>query len=279
MLFHNRAQARDAALFFCDRSANASTFTPEKPDETGAPIGLSYRIGSFMTSVERAQLFLQNKARAIALSVVPLASVVGIIAPLSASPLSFTPSTCIASPSGGGSFVPTPSCGTSQLPTGADGVAGLKLYGTASMQASFDTYLTINITTQGTASGTGGVIPVSYDFTLSNTSSSVMDWDVYFDVAGNLTDASGGASGTSTGGTITGGFSVDTTNIGSAFSYVLHVEATDEAANGGDIFTLSVPQNSIDVDPVLTPEPSSWSLIGLALAPLAWWKRRSMKQP
>ncbi len=232
-----------------------------------------------MTSVERARRFLQTKACAIALTVVPLACVSGVVAPASASTLDFTPSTCTASPSGGGSFVGTPTCTTTQLPTGADGVAGLKLYGDASMQASFNTYLTIDLSTQGTASGTGGVIPVAYDFTLTNTSSSVMDWDVYFDVAGTITDASGSASGTSTGGTITGGFSVDTTNIGPAFFYVLHVEATDEAANGGDIFTLDVPQNSIDVDPAQAPEPFSWTMVGLALAPLAWWKRRSTNQP
>ena len=227
-----------------------------------------------MTSLERAHRFLQTKARAIALTVAPLASVALTVAPARAAGLTFTPSTCVASPSGGGVFVPTPSCTTTQLATGADGVTGLKLYGTASMVASFDTYLTINITTQGTASGTGGVIPVDYDFSLSNTSSSTMDWDVYFDVDGSITDAPGSASGTSTGGTITGSFNVDTTNIGPASQYVLHVEATDEAASGGDTFTLSVPQNSIDVNPVSSPEPSSLSLLSLALIPVAWWKRQ-----
>jgi hypothetical protein len=239
-----------------------------------------------MSSVERAKRFLQNKSRTIALTVVPLASLTGIAAPAHASTLSFTPSTCSANPSGGGNLivdpnVPTPSCTTTQLPTGADGVAGLKMYGTASMQALFDTYLTINITTGGTATGTGGaVIPVSYDFTLTNTSASLMNWDVYFDVAGDLNDASGSASGMSNGGTITGSFMVDTSTIGSAYEYVLHVEATDTSALGGDIFTLSVPQNSIDVNPApasSTPEPASFSLIGLALAPLAWWKRRRTK--
>jgi PEP-CTERM motif len=233
-----------------------------------------------MTSVERAQRFLQAKARTIALTVAPLAAVAVAVPSADAAALSFSPSTCSANPSGGGSFVSTPSCNVSQLATGANGVAGVKLYGTATLMADFDTYLTINITTQGSASGTGGTIPLSYDFTLSNTSSSTMDWDVYFDVAGDLADASGSASGVSTGGTITGGFTVDASNIGNAYEYVLHVEATDENANGGDTFTLNVPQNSIDVNPVATatPEPASWSLLGLALGPLAWWKRRSAKK-
>src|SRR4029077_3243971 len=125
---------------------------------------------------------------------------------------------------------------------------------TTSMNSGF---LAMNLTTQGTASGTAGVIPISYNFTLSDTFSNSMSWDVFVDVAGNLTDASGQAKGVSTGGTITGSFSVDASSIGNAFQYVLHVEAIEGASAAEDTLTIDVPQNSIDVNPAVSavPEP------------------------
>jgi hypothetical protein len=231
-----------------------------------------------MTSVERAKRFLQTGARALALTVVPLASVAAIAPSLDASPLIFTPSTCDAIPSGSGTFVITP-CTTTQLATGADGVTGLKLYGTDSTTSTSSGFLALNFTTQGTASGSAGVVPVSYDFTLSDTFSNQMNWDVYFDVAGNLTDAHGQASGVSTGGTITGSFSVDLSSIGNAYEYVLHVEAIEGASAPDDTLTINIPQNSIDVNPATStvPEPAHLSLVGAALASLAWWRRRTGK--
>jgi hypothetical protein len=222
-----------------------------------------------MTSVERARRLLQTGARAIALTVVPLASVV-------ASPLILTPATCDAIPSGSGTFVITP-CTTTQLATGADGVTGLKLYGLDSTTSESSGFLALNFTTQGSASGTAGIVPVNYDFTLSDTFSNATNWDVYFDVAGNLTDAHGQASGVSTGGTITGSFSVDLSSIGNAFEYVLHVEAIEEASAPNDTLTINIPQNSVDVNPVSSavPEPASLGFIGSALASLVWWRRRT----
>jgi hypothetical protein len=226
-----------------------------------------------MTSVERAKRFLQSGARTLALSVVPLASVSAI-----ASPLILTPSSCNAIPSGSGIFVITP-CTTTQLATGADGVTGLKLYGTDSTTSESSGFLALNFTTQGTASGTAGIVPVSYDFTLSDTFSNSMNWDVFFDVAGNLTDAHGQASGVSTGGNITGSFFVDLSSIGNAFEYVLHVEAIEGASAANDTLTIDIPQNSVDVNPVpsAVPEPAYLSLLGAALASLAWWRRRNGK--
>jgi|SRR5580692_8526127 hypothetical protein len=231
-----------------------------------------------MTSVERAKRFLQSGARAIALTVVPLASVAVIAPSLEASPLILTPATCDAIPSGSGTFVITP-CTTTQLATGADGVTGLKLYGSDSTTSLSAGFLALNFTTQGTASGTAGIVPVAYDFTLSDTFSNAMSWDVYFDVAGNLTDASGTASGISTGGTITGSFSVDLSSIGNAYEYVLHVEAIEEASAPNDTLTIDIPQNSVDVNPVSSavPEPAYPGLIGSALAALVWWRRRTGK--
>ena len=224
------------------------------------------------TSVDRAKRFLQQKARAIALTVVPLASV----GTAQAGSLVLTPSTCNAIPSGSGIFQITP-CSVEQLPVGSDGVQGIKLYGTGSTTSTTAGFLAMNLTTQGSASGSAGVIPISYDFTLSDTFSSSMSWDVYFDVSGNLGDASGQAKGVSTGGPIMGSFTVDASSIGNAMSYVLHVEAIEGASAADDTLTIDVPPNSIDVDPVASavPEPGPFTVCGFALASLAWWKRRS----
>jgi hypothetical protein len=231
-----------------------------------------------MTSVERAKRFLQTGARTLALTVVPLAAVTAVAPSLPGSPLILTPTTCDAIPSGSGTFVITP-CTTTQLATGADGVTGLKLYGTDSTTSMFSGFLALNFTTQGSASGTAGVVPVSYDFTLSDTFSNQMSWDVYFDVDGNLASANGQASGVSTGGTITGSFSVDLSSIGNAFQYVLHVEAIEGASAPNDTLTIDIPQNSVDVNPVTSavPEPAHLSFLGAAIVSLAWWRRRTGK--
>ena len=235
-----------------------------------------------MTSVERAQRFLQNKTRAIALTVISLASVAASVGSAAASTLSLTPSSCVETSSGGGTFVVDDPAGAASFLYRGPGIRSRRCCRPQALwhgidDPSFDTYLTINITTQGDASGTAGVIPVYYDFTLSNTSSSLMSWDVYFAVS-NDCQVGEDVQGTSTGGTITGSFTVDATDFGPVAGYVLHVEATDDFANDGDIFTLDVPPNSIDAAAAPTPEPASFSLFGLALAPLVWWNRRRTQQ-
>jgi hypothetical protein len=228
-----------------------------------------------MTSVDRAKRFLQQKARTLALTVVPLAAAAAGVAPLQGGSLALTPAECDAIPSGSGVFQITP-CSSEQLPVGSNGVQGIKLFGTGSTTSSSSGFLAMNLTTQGVASGTGGVIPISYNFTLFDTFSNSMSWDVFFDVAGNLADASGQAKGVSTGGTITGSFSVDASSIGNAFQYVLHVEAIEGASAADDTLKIDVPQNSIDVNPVasVVPEPFPSAVCGMALLSLAWWKRR-----
>jgi len=227
-----------------------------------------------VTSIERAKRFLREKAGAIALTVVPLAVAAAVVPPAQAD-LVLTPSSCVGIPSGSGIFQFTP-CSVTQLALGSDGVEGIKLYGTASTTSSSSGFLAMNMTTQGTASGTGGKFPISYDFTLSDTFSNKMSWDVFFRVDGSVSSAGGSASGVSTGGEITGSFNVDASSIGNAFQYVLHVEAIEGASAPDDTLTIDVPQNSIDVNPVVsaTPEPSTVAFLGSLLASLVWWKRR-----
>jgi hypothetical protein len=72
---------------------------------------------------------------------------------------------------------------------------------------------------------------------------------------------------------------VDLSSIGNAYEYVLHVEAIEDASAPNDTLSIDIPQNSVDVNPVTSavPEPANLSLMGLLLASLACWRRRTSK--
>jgi hypothetical protein len=137
-------------------------------------------------------------------------------------------------------------------------------------------------TTQGAATGSYvGDIPVSYDFTIDDPSGYKIDWDVYFSAFGDPNSPSNSADGVSTGGETTGSF--DVLLDGSTLSqYVLHLDVMfGSGAQAGDTITVTIPDNSIDVNPVpasTVPEPGSLGLFGSALAAmglLTWFRRKT----
>jgi hypothetical protein len=231
-----------------------------------------------MTSIERARRFIENKGRALALTTVPLACLVVAPAPLKSSAV-FEQAACVTSTSGGQSFSGI-TCGTSQLPTGGFGVTGVKMFGTGTAVSS-GFFTDLLFSTQGTATGSFvGDIPVSYDFTIDDPSGDKIDWEVFFSAFGDA-NANDSVNGISTGGETTGSF--DVPFDGSTITqYVLHLNVMfDTGAKAGDTITVTIPDNSIDVNPVpasTVPEPGTLGLFGSALAGMglfAWLRRKT----
>jgi hypothetical protein len=144
-------------------------------------------------------------------------------------------------------------------------------------------YLDLLFTTQGTASGSyTGNMPIAYTFTITDSTSAQINWDVYFSAAGIPNVVSNSADGVSTGGTITGSLNVplDGSNL---YEYVLHLDVYEGDSAIGDSFTVNIPDDSIDVNPVpsfaSTPEPATLGLFGFALTTLGslTWFRREHK--
>jgi hypothetical protein len=229
----------------------------------------------FMTSLDRARRYLSNKTTAIAIVAVPLASV-AIPPSATAGSLTLSSFNCIQSTSGGGGTTVS-DCNATQLPAGTNDVLGVKMFGSGTVTDPFSGYSDLLFTTQGDASGTfAGDVPVSYDFTITNSDpDTVLSWDVYF--AAFTTSAgtqSGDANGTTTGGEITGSFNVPLN--GTFDGFVLHLDVNENAAPG-DSFTVDIPDNSIDVNnaaEVATPEPRLGLFAAALLGSFGWARHR-----
>lgn len=257
-----------------------------------------------MSSIERAKSFMQRKARLIALTAVPLASLVGITP---AKAIAVTPTALILDPngtdtcsvsvsatSGGPNLNSGSSCTVAQLGMGSNGVTGVKMYGNGPGTLASGGSLTVSfILTGSTNDGIlpVGSVPISWDFMIADSNSEAsVDWTVTVGATilgvgpeTVFTQTTDGVSPGATGITITGSAMP---TIGSAVevtAYSVNFSVTDPDIVDGGQLTVTIPNGStVDVNSLSTPtgvpEPATFGLLGFALAALgslAWWRRRS----
>lgn len=246
-----------------------------------------------MTLMERARKFMGAKARTLALTVAPLASLV-MVAPqakaVSTSALNFYSGSCFISQQINGS-VSGGSCSAAVNPDAGNGANGAKLFGDAQLTTfgGLSGGSTIGFNLSGfTDSGLfSGNLPVSWDFHALASDSSPVYWDLKF-----MLNVSGGAtiSPLHESGCLGSGCSTPIAAIGTnPFDY--HVMGSDafnipadtsildysieltlsQSAPDGSTLELQVPGNSVDINGASapTPEPASMTLGGIGLGAIA----------
>jgi hypothetical protein len=219
-----------------------------------------------MSSLDRAKKFLANKARTLALAVVPLAAATSEIqaAPLV---LSTQGVNCTVTPyqafTNSGSFCSVTSNGIGQV----DGINWVSIFGNSSVMyaGGEDNYYEVSFYAQGSADqgeSPSQFLPVSYDFTVGESfGNEVISWELMI----ALLDASSGGYTYSVSGSGTGRFTgAGIINFGSLpimrWNASLRVGALALSNEAG--FFVDIPSGStLDLNPVSgVPEPSTWML-------------------
>lgn len=254
-----------------------------------------------MTSLDRAKTFMLRKARVIAMTSVPLASLIAISAPAAnagaVTPLTLNTAACAVTVTGG--FASSgASCTTAQLTPGSNGVTGVKLFGsaTATSQVLTDGIvgqiqapgnpLTLDFkVASGTTNGgqIAGVIPISYKFSVTDTDSTTADitWQLIISANGLAVFTSPiSAAFAGNGATISGTVNTIALPPTTVASYGIEFKVTDASATNGQQLAVTIPQNSIDVNALVagTPEPGTFAMLGSALVGLGIIVRRRRKQ-
>ncbi len=244
-----------------------------------------------MTSVERAKCFLQRKARVIALSAVPLASLVAIAPTAQAAPITnpvLIPSACSVNATSGSNFSSS-GCSTSALPQGSNLLTGVKMFGTASISsfASGSNFQDIGLqfsVSSGSGNGgffAGGAIPIDWKFTIGVTGDPQPDLTWQLSISINGLNVYANSFGTAPG-LITGNDVTSVLPAGTINSYLINFLVSDDEATKNETLTVTIPQNSININTAAAttaaPEPGTFALLGSALAGLgafAWRRRRT----
>jgi hypothetical protein len=230
-----------------------------------------------MTSLERAKQFLQSKGRTLALTVVPLASLAALAAPAKAG-LILNTTSCGVNVSGG---TGSGTCTVTQFPSGSNGVTGVSLTGSGTTTAGpSGGFLELTFLANGTTNSGSflGVLPMAYDFILSDSSGGLMGWSLNINGSGGAF-VSAFASGSSTGGEIKGTLNPTVSGSCCLTNYSIELDVNEVSAPPGGSLTVTIPGSSIDINPVsaAVPEPATFGLIGTALAAfgsLAFWRRK-----
>jgi len=247
-----------------------------------------------MTSVERAGKFIQARGRAIALTIVPLATLtLAATQHAKADPLTFNnDGTCQVTVSG---FAGAHTCSDTiidGLQNGAtDSIkvqgSGTVLHQNTQELEGFSTIAnSITFEASGTASGTDfQPLPFNWDFLISDSRSSVTTVSYTltysFNNGGVATTESGPIALTACGdisgcGTVTGNDSLNF-NGTSVTNYDIKLIVTANLS-GNDSLTVTIPSNSIDVNLQSgAPEPTTWALGGTGLLALMLSRFRRRK--
>jgi hypothetical protein len=252
-----------------------------------------------MTSLDRANRFLSNKSRAIALSIVPLAGLAISYTPAAASVsdqlTAFNPGRCVVSATVANVSVTGDNCAdAAQGAPDSGGLLGVKVYSENSsfesspisaFSSSGGTFGLEIFASGGTTGNTfGGTIPVSWDFSVTTGDGGDFAHQLFYDISGSpdnsfstgslssFTNASGSTiSGTnslnlSTGTIITGGYEIE-----------LRVAESTNCCSKS--LTVNVPTNSLDLAPsTATPEPGSVFLFGSGFAGMLLRRFRRMRR-
>jgi hypothetical protein len=243
-----------------------------------------------LSSIERAKSFMQRRARLIALTAVPLASLAGIApsaragAILTSSPLILDPGgtdTCVTGGSGG---PVSGSCLVSQLSPGSS-LTGISITGSGSSANDNPSggAQTVTFSVAGGTTNGGGlagvVVPIAYAFTITtgDNESPTLEYSIAISANG-LPVFSSGFIPTTAGSLISGTVDTSSLTAPAVTSYGLVFTVEDTTGVADEELTVSIPV-SIDSVGATTgvPEPGTFALLGFALSALgtlAWWRRR-----
>lgn len=238
-----------------------------------------------MTSLERAKSFLQRKARVIALTAIPLASLVAIAPTAKAGAVTnpvLNPTSC--TPNFSGSNFSSSGCSTAALAQGPNLLTGVKLFGTASVSDTISgggvQLIGLGFFASGSGNGgifAGGTIPVDWSFSTTVTGNANPDLTWVLTLNINNTVVYNKLFAISPG-LITGSDVTDALPAGPINSYSINFGVNDNEAVQGETLTVTVPSNSVNINTAATsaPEPGTFALLGSALAgigSLAWRRR------
>lgn len=215
-----------------------------------------------MDFVQRAKALLKSTAKSGALKILPLAAAAAISMGTAHADATFATDGFTFCPDGALSMTNTANIG---------GVTGVKLANASGSSCSAFGDAGASLSVGGSGSGIGTFptnmtqLLVSYDFNVVSQSSLFIDWSLDVTINGITQGTSGGTSG----GQVTGSFNFDLTQLGAAgqnfndWSIFLLASTFDEVS---DSLTITIPENSIDVDGVRgtvdeVPEPGTVGLV------------------
>jgi hypothetical protein len=204
-----------------------------------------------VSSLERAKLFLAQKATRLALGVVPLAALAVSAVPAQASTIFQSGEAC---------FAGTGTCSVSQTSAvgGNPQANWVALTGSGTSTSSSGSQI-LDFYAIGTDTGTlTGSVPVYWNFTLNPSSGSTVSWTVdetiYYGSSGAADFSANGNS--STPGQVTGTGSITIPGTIGVTGYRIELDT-----DGSIPYTVNIPAGSLDLNPGGVPEPATLFLV------------------